>query len=120
MSGRVLSTDDGNRGSRLVDLIGSERSQAPSVPFTGIRALMLALLDDAVRAYLGPVPRVRQEAEHWVHHSGQRHCFAFEPVCETLGLEPEAVRRALRAMQRDDRVRVASIIPSPPAPERPP
>jgi hypothetical protein len=100
---KTPSRDDDCRSSHLGNLIGSPTEEAPLLPFTGIRALMLALLDDAVRAYLGPVPRVRQEAEHWVHHSGRRHVFAFEPVCETLGLEPEAVRAALRNMQRDNR-----------------
>ena len=103
MTGRVLPADDHPRGRPLGDLIGSPGADAPLLPFTGIRALMLALLDDGVRAYLGPVPRVRQEAEHWVHESGRRHVFAFETVCETLGLEPTAVRSALRNLQRDSR-----------------
>jgi hypothetical protein len=107
---KLLPRDDDCHSSHLGNLIGSPAEEAPLLPFTGIRALMLALLDDAVRAYLGPVPRVRQEAEHWVHHSGRRHVFAFEPVCETLGLEPEAVRAALRSMQRDDRARMEPLI----------
>lgn len=56
MTGRFLPADDHPRGRPLGDLIGSPGADAPLLPFTGIRALMLALLDDGVRAYLGPVP----------------------------------------------------------------
>ncbi len=69
-----------------------------SPPWTGAKALMLAVLDDAVRSYLGCAPRVQAEAERWLS-SRRRSLFSFIMICETLGLEPDAVRRALRRMR---------------------
>ena len=65
-------------------------------PYTGIKALMLAVLDNGITCYLSDQPRVRTEAEHWVTATSSRSPFAFTVVCETLGLEPEAVRAQLR------------------------
>jgi hypothetical protein len=74
-------------------------------PFTGIKALMLAVLDNGIESYLSPIPRIRAEAECWVAARSQGSPFSFAVVCETLGLEPTAVRTALR------RWRAASIAP---------
>ena len=65
-------------------------------PYTGIKALMLAVLDNGITCYLSDQPRIRTEAEHWVTATSSRSPFAFTVVCETLGLEPEAVRAQLR------------------------
>jgi len=71
---------------------------------TGVRALMLAVLEDGIRSFLSPMKRVRAEAERWVYRQ-QRSLFSFVVVCETLGLEPGAVRRALeRLRQRNTQV----------------
>src|SRR5262249_44137055 len=59
---------------------------------------MLAILEDAIRAYLGPVPRSQEEAALWIADSRSRWVFSFPVVCETLGLEPSAVRTAVRRM----------------------
>jgi hypothetical protein len=67
--------------------------------YTGTKALMLAILEDGIRSYLSPVGRVRSEAEYWVTSTRQRSPFSFAVVCETLGLEPEAVRDALRRLR---------------------
>lgn len=64
--------------------------------YTGTKALMLAVLDNGIQSYLSSVPRVRVEAEHWVMSGQQRSPFCFTVVCETLGLEPDAVRTVLR------------------------
>ena len=66
---------------------------------TGIRGLMLAVLEDGIRAYLGTRARARSEAEFWVNSKRQNWPFAFIAVCSTLGLEPSAVRRALHSMR---------------------
>lgn len=63
--------------------------------YTGTKALMLAVLEDGVRAFLGSTPRLRAEAELWVASSQPRWIFSFDVVCETLGLEPDCVRRVL-------------------------
>lgn len=111
MSGKLVRWDDDSGDGCLGKLIEAPPDPAAAIPFTGIRALMLALLDDGVRAYLGPVPRARQEAEHWVHEGRRRHVFAFDTVCETLGLEPGAVRRALRTLQRDSPAALQPAMP---------
>jgi hypothetical protein len=80
---------------------GGERRSAPLL---GVKALMLAMLEDAVRAYLGNEPRDSADAEEWIG-SRRRWLFAFPTVCETLGLEPEAARAALRRMRGDERAR---------------
>ena len=77
----------------LTSLCGAEPSRAP---LTGIKALMVAVLDNGITSYLSPVPRIRTEAEYWVHSRSQRSPFSFQVVCETLGLEPDAVRAQLR------------------------
>jgi hypothetical protein len=74
-----------------------------SAQYTGTKALMLAILEDAIRSYLSPAGRLRTEAEFWVCSSRQRSPFSFTVVCETLGLEPDAVRAALKRL-RESRV----------------
>ncbi len=64
-------------------------------PFTGIRALMLAVLDNAISNYLGSTAQLREEAELWINSRSRRSPFSFSIVCETLGLDSEAVRAAL-------------------------
>jgi len=68
-------------------------------PYTGTKALMLAVLDNGIACYFSRTPRIRAEAECWVTSNRQHSPFAFIVVCETLGLEPEAVRTALRRMR---------------------
>ena len=66
--------------------------------YVGTKALMLAVLEEGIRNYCGPLGRVRTEAEAWVR-SNRRSAFSFTLICETLGLEPDAVRRALPRLQ---------------------
>lgn len=84
---------------RLTSLGGGE---SRSAQYTGTKALMLAILEDGIRSYLSPVARIRNEAEYWVKTGRQRSPFSFMVVCETLGLEPEAVRTALERMRARD------------------
>jgi hypothetical protein len=60
---------------------------------------MLAVLQNGIESYLGPEGRIRTEAECWLTTPGRRSPFSFPVVCETLGLEPDAVRRALRRLR---------------------
>ena len=87
---------------RLTSLGGGE---SRSAQYTGTKALMLAILEDGIRSYLSPVSRIRSEAEYWVTAGRQRSPFSFIVVCETLGLEPEAVRTAL------ERLRIRNVSP---------
>ena len=82
---------------RLTSLGGGE-SRA-SAQYTGTKALMLAILEDGIRSFLSPVGRIRSEAEYWVRAGRQRSPFCFTVVCETLGLEPDAVRAALERLR---------------------
>ena len=67
------------------------------------KALLLALLEDAVHCYRKfAAARNRagrqqfREAEEWLMGGGDSWVFAFENVCDLLGLDPEYVRRGLR------------------------
>jgi DNA-binding MarR family transcriptional regulator len=71
---------------------------------------MLAILEDGVRSYLSSVPRVRAEAELWISTRRQRSPFSFHVVCETLGLEPSAVKAALRRLRAQGPAARATLI----------
>ncbi len=68
--------------------------------YTGIKGLMLAVLEDGMASYLGRAGHRRNEAEAWVMAAPGRAPFSFTVVCETLGLEPDAVRLALAQRAR--------------------
>lgn len=74
---------------------GEPRTAAPS----GIKALLLAVLEDGIRSYLSPIKELRAEAEYWVGSGRARSPFCFVVICETLGLEPTAVRQALERLR---------------------
>src|SRR5215510_8393398 len=67
--------------------------------FSGVKGLLLAVLEDGIRSYLSPVKELRAEAEYWVGSSRARSPFCFVVICETLGLEPTAVRHALERLR---------------------
>ncbi len=67
------------------------------------RALLAALLFDGVQSYMNYAlclyedsdgTRYR-EAYNWVHARGTEYIFAFESVCEALGIDPEYLRIGL-------------------------
>jgi hypothetical protein len=65
------------------------------------RRLMAAVLEDAVRTVLRPARtatarRVREELR-WFASTDRRNPFAFERVCEALGIDPSYLRRRLVA-----------------------
>ena len=80
-----------------------------SATLSGIKGLLLAVLEDGIRGYLSPVKEVRAEAEYWVGSGRVRSPFCFVVICETLGLEPSAVRDALERM-RTQRVNPARAL----------
>jgi hypothetical protein len=84
------------------DLLGGGAlggGESSAGPYTGIKALMLAVLDNGIASYLSSTARIRAEAEYWISAAGQRSPFSFTIVCETLRLEPDAVRVALRRLR---------------------
>ena len=67
------------------------------------KALLLAILEDAIHCYRKFASAHNRagrqqfrEAEEWLMGGGDGWVFAFEHVCELLGLDPEYVRRGLR------------------------
>lgn len=82
------------------DLIALDRASV--LPRTGVRALMLAVLEDAIRCYFQGEPRVRAEAELWIEVGPRHWAFSFDVICESFGLDPAATRMALRRMRQAD------------------
>lgn len=66
---------------------------------SGIRALMLAVLEDGIGAYLRGGKLARAEAENWIFSPSTRSPFAFVAICEIFSLDPSATRAALRQIQ---------------------
>jgi hypothetical protein len=64
-------------------------------PRSGIRALMLAVLEEAIHSLRSPNSLARAETELWMTSGERRYVFSFAVICETLGLEPSAVRRSV-------------------------
>lgn len=81
-------------------LLGGGQRHAPQ---SGIRALMLAVLEDGIRCYFSRVPRMRAEAEHWIHAGTKRTAFSFDVICELFGLEADAARASLADLRRTER-----------------
>jgi len=66
------------------------------------KKLMLAVLEDAIACYQKYLfardikgKALFQEAEEWVGEAGAANVFSFDSVCETLGLNPDYLRRGL-------------------------
>ncbi|MFI5366177.1 MAG: hypothetical protein ACHQ4J_11185 [Candidatus Binatia bacterium] len=66
---------------------------------TGTKALMLAVLEDGIRSYLGGSKIIANEADFWIHSHRRQSPFSFVVVCEMLGLDPGAVRKTLARMK---------------------
>lgn len=81
----------------LIGLVGGAAPRATN--FSGTKGLLLAVLEDGIRSYLSAVPELRLEAEYWVNSARARSPFCFVVICETLGLEPSAVRGALQRLR---------------------
>jgi hypothetical protein len=69
---------------------------------SGEKALMLAVLEDGIRCFQEHLRNPRsnprllsQQAEAWIRAVDYEWPFSFNNVCETLGIEPGGLRRAL-------------------------
>ena len=78
-------------------------------PRTGVKALMLAILADAIRGYHGPDARQRAEVAFWMADRRGHWVFSFSASCETLNLEPSAVRAAVSRMPSDHGIVEGSV-----------
>lgn len=72
------------------------------------KKLMLALLEDAVACYQKYLfakdikgKALFEEASEWIQHETGESIFAFESVCEGLGLNPKYVRRGLETWKEN-------------------
>jgi hypothetical protein len=83
----------------LVPLTRRSPAELFGAAFPGVHALALAVFEEGVRDYLSRDGRVRADAEAWVTRRGGESPFAFDRVCELLGLAPGAARRALVTMR---------------------
>ena len=90
--------DDDLDVTRLQSVTGGE---SRSGQLTGTKALMLAVLEDGIRSYLGGSKIIAQEAEFWIHSHRRQSPFSFVVVCEMLGLDPDAVRKTLKRMKTE-------------------
>lgn len=67
------------------------------------KKLMLAILEDGVACFQkyvfardGKGKALFREAENWIEEKGGEAVFAFDSVCESVGLDPEYLRRGMR------------------------
>src|SRR5437773_8908794 len=96
--GGMAFDDDDLDLHRLQSVTGGEPR---SGQLTGTKALMLAVLEDGIRSYLGGSKIIAQEAEFWIHSHRRQSPFSFVVVCEMLGLDPDAVRKTLKRMKSE-------------------
>src|SRR6266404_1220046 len=92
------------------------------------RNLLMAVLTDAIVHYgtsaelgRGPRPTASAEAARWILSNDRRWPFSFVNVCEALGLDPSAVRRAVtngRVSAHDPRAHDVAYRRAPPVPRR--
>ena len=94
-----MARDRGGAWGGLNALIGLGGGESRCEPYSGPKALMLAILEDAIRTFLSKEARAREEAESWIFGRHPPSVFSFTVVCETLGLEPKAVRLAMRRLE---------------------
>src|SRR5919197_6242818 len=69
---------------------------------SGAHRLALAILVDAIQIYCMECAarrnlRLRREAGLWLESDDRSWCFSFQRICEALGLDPDCIRRGLRA-----------------------
>jgi hypothetical protein len=88
---------------------------------TGEQRLMLALLADAINVYQqGVMSRNTRkrllfiDAERWITASAKcRHAFAFDTVCDALGINPSMLRRRMLAWKHELRHNVETCTTAP-------
>jgi hypothetical protein len=89
---------------------------------TGEQRLMAAVLEDAIRLYLKPIPPspgklrqklqdVLQQTEYWLRSNDRAWAFSFLRICDALNLDPQYLRRGLRQLHRH-----AGVIDAPHSP----
>jgi hypothetical protein len=101
MTPSLLDPDVGDLGLRRPSLPRTRSEKLWTAPPTGVKGLMLAMLDDGIRSYLGPTGRLQSDAERWILDTRTWTPFSFAVVCETLGLAPDAARTVLQRLHTE-------------------
>jgi hypothetical protein len=97
-----LSFDTEDNELRLVPNESVSGGESRTGQLTGTRALMLAVLEDGIRSYLGTSRLLAQDAEYWIYSHRRQSPFSFMVVCEMLGLDADAVRKTLKRMKEQN------------------
>jgi hypothetical protein len=112
----LLATQYFERIRRRRDLTGEQRLMYAVVEFA---------VDDYVKYAAAGTDRRRRElfldAERWVESDDRSWPFAFESICDHLGLDADYLRRGFRELKRRDRGDARASAPTvaePPSPER--
>jgi len=73
-------------------------------PASGERRLLLAVLEDGIRTFLknarathGRASNLRREALSWLVTGDRADVFAFENICEALGIDAQRLRQRVMA-----------------------
>lgn len=102
MNRKLVGGFEGRRDDDVLEL-GDMRAvtggESRSGQLTGTKALMLAVLEDAIRSYLRGSKLAARDAEFWIESHRRQSPFSFVVVCEILGLDPGAVRTTLQKMK---------------------
>ena len=87
-----------------------------SSAWTGEQRLIAAILEDAVAVCRKPeVPKsskarhILRETLRWLRSNDRRWTFSFLRICETLDLEPSAIRRGIRVLRGEETPEPAHI-----------
>jgi hypothetical protein len=73
----------------------------------GEKRLVLSVLEDAVECFMKLIDsptskgqRLFREAEEWINHEDKKWVFSFDNVCDMLDINPQYMRRGLRAWKQ--------------------
>jgi hypothetical protein len=92
-----------------------------SSAWTGEQRLMAAILEDAVavcsKANAPKASKARhvlRESLRWVRNNDRAWMFSFLRICETLDLDPAAIRRGIRVLRGEESptARVTTVAPA--------
>jgi hypothetical protein len=87
-----------------------------SSAWTGEKRLMAAILEDAVAVSskretpkTSKARHVLRETMRWIRSNDRTWTFSFLRICETLDLEPTAIRRGIRALRGEEMPATAHV-----------
>jgi hypothetical protein len=98
-SGGNVAFDNQEDDLNVMNLQSVTGGESRTGQLTGTKALMQAVLEDGIRSFLSSSRLLAGEAEFWIYSRRRQSPFCFTVVCETLGLNPDAVRKMLRRMK---------------------